>query len=175
MKKINFLFLFLLSILIFSCGKKETDSIEVVNELLKAMEQACNDKDMKKVAGFYSDDAKLLAPGDYKVEGRKAVDEYWLKLKPVNWELTAAKTSSNENDLYETNYWKKLKNKPPHWKEHNITLTNEDDPVFQLGHSKLTYINRDGNEHTSDVDFILVWKKNAEGNYQVFIDTYASN
>ena len=175
MKKIILpLFLFF-SFLTFTFGQKESNSIKIVDELLEAMEQACNDKDMKKVAEFYGDDSKLLAPGRYKVEGREAVNQYWLKLKPISWELTVAKASENENDLYETDYWKNLKNKPPHWKEHDIVIGKEEDVVYQLGHSKLTYINRSGKEHTSDVDFVLVWKKNKEGEYKVFIDTYASN
>ena len=159
----------------FSCQNPKDDSIEIVNELLEEMEQAYNDGDLRKVANFYSDDAQLLAPGGYKVAGRKAVDEYWMKLKPVRWELTPAKTAHNEDELYETEYWKKLKQKPPHWKEHEIKIEEDENIVYQLGHSKLQYENEDNTVRTSHVDFILVWRKMENEEYKVFIDTYASN
>ena len=176
MTRIFILSFFLGGIIFSSCQNNSKKPTIIADELLEAMEAAYNLGDLQKVADFYADDAQLLAPGGYKVEGRQAVDDYWTKLNPIHWELTSIKVSENEQDLYQTDYWKNLKNKPPHWDEYNVKINTDDQAVYQLGHSKLQYKSKKtGNPHTSDVDFILVWKKTKNDGYKVFIDTYASN
>ena len=147
-----------------------------ITELIRSMETAYNQGDLKKVAAFYRDDAYLLGPGGYQVHGRTAIDTYWTRLKnPIRWQLDTKAVATTEAALYETGFWKKMKNKPPHWSTHNIPLRPEEDLLFQLGHSTLEYEREDATHHISEVDFMIIWKKNEAGFYRIYVDSFVKN
>ena len=54
----------------------------------------------------------------------------------------------------------------------NIPFKAEDELLYQLGHSTLEYDREDDTHHTREVDFIFVWKKNEQGFYRIYVDTY---
>lgn len=162
---------FLLSVIIaFTMPQDEVD--ETIKQLNQQMEEAFNSGNLKKVADFYLDEAYLISPGDKQITTRANIDEYWTSIKnPVKWELEVIEVTKDEKSIYANEYWKALKNKPPGWRAQGIDIDNNQRLVYQLGHSKLTTMH-DGKEHTSEVDFILIWKYTDEG-YKILLDTYA--
>lgn len=146
---------------------------EQIKQQNRLMEEAFNNGDLKAVAGFYLDNAYLLNPGGKVVTGREDIDAYWTGIEnPVKWELEVIEVTKDEKAIYENEYWKALKNKPPDWRAAGIDIGNDDkDIIYQLGNSKLT-VKANGQEHTSEVDFILIWKYTEEG-YKILLDTYA--
>ena len=171
-------FVLLLILLPPSC--KPEPSIEeltqIITQLNQGMEAAYNSGDTKKVAAFYDDEASLIGPRGYKQQGREAIDAYWTRFKnPIRWQLDVIKVANTAEELYQSDYWKNLKNKPPDWNEFNVLFKPEDDLLYQLGHSKLEYEREDATHHVSDVDFIIVWKKNEQGFYRIYVDSYAKN
>ncbi|MEM9821539.1 MAG: hypothetical protein AAF985_10725 [Bacteroidota bacterium] len=180
-RHLKFALLLILPPLLFSCQQAEkAPTIEMlsasIEQLNEAMEKAYNSGQLQEVANFYSDDAHLLGPNHYHRQGRAAIDAYWLKIKsPIRWQLEVIKVARTEAELYQVDYWKKLPKKPPHWNTVQAPIRSEDDVVYQLGHSQLEYEREDATHQTSHVDFILVWKKQENGAYKIFIDTYQSN
>lgn len=146
-----------------------TDEIRKVNT---QMEDAFNSKDLKKVGSFYADDAVLLSQSGRVVQGREAVDNYWMNISnPVAWELEVIEVSTNEKEIYENEYYKALKNKPPGWRVKGFEFDDSEDIVYQLGHSTLKTV-RDGKVHSGEVDFILIWQATDDG-YRILLDTYS--
>ena len=37
--------------------------------------------DLQGVANFYADDGVLIGPNNFRIAGRKAIDQYWTSLK----------------------------------------------------------------------------------------------
>lgn len=166
---------------LFSCQRPPAPpSIEEMTQLVEqlngGMEDAFNKGAVMEVAAFYTDDAYLLGPGAYKKQGRMAIDLYWKRFKnPIQWTLDVIKVSKTEAALYETDYWKAMKNKPPHWNKEEVPFTEKDELLYQLGHSKLEYEREDDTHRTSHVDFIIIWKKQEDGQYKIYVDTYHQN
>ncbi len=120
--------------------KSKKELKETIEKLNKEMEKAFNDNDMMKVAAFYSDDAEIS--GDtYTVRGRKNLDSYWMALKDLG----------------------------RGWKLEVFEIGGEGDLVYQLGKSDLKYMNK-GAEVRSVVNFIVLWKRSADGTYKMYRD-----
>ncbi|MDX1651472.1 MAG: nuclear transport factor 2 family protein [Brumimicrobium sp.] len=119
----------------------DTDSNAIIKEN-REMENAFHANDFKKVASFYSDDAVMVG-NRHQVEGRTAIDNYWLGLK----------------------------DRGISWKLENVHLEVHDNVAIQRGISRMAFIH-DGSEHLSEVRFTLVWKK-IEGNWKIVVDHYS--
>ena len=154
-------FFLIICVLAISCQNEPAVSIEELTDQVKQlniqMETAYNNGNLQGVAAIYADDAYLLGPRSYQVQGRKAVDDYWTRIKsPIRWKLEVIEVAQKEEELYESTYWKKLKNKPPHWPAGLIDAKDANKYLYQLGHSKLEYEREDATHRVSHVDFIIV-------------------
>ncbi len=153
----------------------EPDLAELVLDLNTGMEEAFNEGKLEEVAAFYADDAIMLGPQDYKIEGGQEILNYWKRIKgPVNWKLSVDAFSRTESDLYKTAAYKNMTNKPVDWKSFVGDKWQGKSLIYQLGHSQLKFKPK-GEEVTSDVDFILVWVQQPDGAYKIGVDTYAAN
>ncbi len=136
------LFLFLFCVFNVSAQTtKDTSTVKKQIMLLnQQMEDAFNNNDMNKVAGFYSNDGEIVYD-NYTVRGRTNLDKYWLDLKDKGrgWKLTV------------------------------VEIGGQGEFVYQLGKSDLKYIN-DGKESSSITNFVLIWRKQDDGNYKIFRD-----
>ena len=178
MKSISFFLT--ICILLISCQNEPVASIEELTTQIKQlntqMETAYNSGDLQGVANIYADDAYLIGPRSYQVQGRKAVDDYWTRIKnPIRWKLEVIEVTQKEEELYKSAYWKKLKNKPPHWPAGLTDTEDNNKYLYQLGHSKLEYEREDATHRVSHVDFVIVWRKQENGGYKIFVDTYNQN
>ncbi len=107
-----------------------------------AMEERFRAGDLRGVAAFYADDGVLLAPGGARVEGRAAIDAYWARFT-----------------------------EPVDWRLTVDGLEGGDDLLVQRGTSRLVR-RRDGVEHVSEVRFVLVWVRQADGILRIAVDAY---
>ena len=87
-------------------------------------------------------DDGMLLSGDERVAGREAIDAYWSEM---------------------TN--------PVDWRLEVFETGGSEELAYQRGRSYLTR-RRDGAEHTSVVDFMLIWKKDADGDWKIAVDAY---
>lgn len=162
----------MLFLFVASCQLTPPNYPKLARELNDQMETAFKKGEMKKLAAIYSDDGYLMSPNRKATHGRKAIDAYWERWHtPINWKLDVIAVSENEQDIYESDYWKKMMEKPKHWREEGIEI-GDNKVFYQLGHSKIEYESDDGMHKTSDVDFVLVWKLEKDGVYRIWIDTY---
>lgn len=110
-----------------------------------AMAATFNRGDYHGAARFYSDDAQIIGPGGLRVTGRAAVDRYWASIPAGStWRLDVLDAGGGRNS------------------------------PWQLGRSTLVVPSRnnDGMTSTSIVDFLGVWKRQADGTLKLFIDMY---
>ncbi len=136
------LFLFLLCVFNVSAQTtKDTSTVKKQIMLLnQQMEDAFNNNDMNKVAGFYSNDGEIVYD-NYTVRGRTNLDKYWLDLK----------------------------DKGRGWKLSVVEIGGQGEFVYQLGKSDLKYISQ-GKEKSSITNFVLLWRKQSDGSYKIFRD-----
>ena len=113
-----------------------------VDSLNRAMEQAFAKRDMLAVARFYADDGVILGPRGFRTAGRKDIDAYWRGLR-----------------------------EPRSWKLDVLDVGGSRDDAWQLGRSTLV-TGRPGGDQTSVVNFIVIWKRQADGSLRIAMDFY---
>ena len=110
-----------------------------------AMAATFNRGDYLGAARFYADDAQIIGPGAPRVIGRAAIDRYWTSLPAGStWRLDVLDAGGGHSS------------------------------PWQLGRSTLVMPSRDpgGTPFTSVVDFLGVWKRQADGTLKLYIDMY---
>jgi ketosteroid isomerase-like protein len=144
MKKIALILVLQCSVLAVAAqvgSKAERNKIKMtIDSLNKEMERVFNANDMAGTAAFYSDDAEIVAP-DYLVSGRINLDNYWMALKGLGLG----------------------------WKLEVVEIGGTGDYIYQLGKSDLTYL-VNGKSTKAITNFVLLWKKQEDGNYKIFRD-----
>jgi ketosteroid isomerase-like protein len=101
-----------------------------------------NRGDYRAVAAAYLDDAVLIGPGDYRVEGREAIDAYWIR----PWQ-------------------------DPHWSLEVLDVEGTPDMPVQRGRSLLR-TTENGKMDLSDVQFVVIWRRQPDGTYKIAVDAY---
>jgi ketosteroid isomerase-like protein len=110
-----------------------------------AMAATFNRGDYLGAAHFYADDAQIIAAGAPRVTGRAAIDRYWTSIPAGStWRLDVLDAGGGRNS------------------------------PWQLGRSTLVMPGRSGGgvTITSVVDFLGVWKRQADGTLKLYIDMY---
>jgi uncharacterized protein (TIGR02246 family) len=114
-----------------------------VRALNAAMMAAFDRRDLKGVARFYADDARIVGPGRQTVKGREAIDRYWTGLR-----------------------------NPRAWKLEVVEVGGSRDRLYQIGVSAFTSARDDGTESTYTCDFVVVWKRQRDGTLKIALDLY---
>ena len=119
---------------LFSVNSAKAQSQDITPEVRKQledinhkMEDCIQKKDFSTLIDFYSDDATIMVAGGTKVQGRKAIAEYWYNL---------TKATSLKSEILE--------------------LGGNGKMVYQVGRWTIVTI-KDGVEHTTTTDVVLVW------------------
>ena len=113
-----------------------------IDSLNRAMERAFAKGDMMAVARFYADDAKLMGPRDSDVSGRAAIDRYWSG-------IMGAKS----------------------WKLEALQVGGDRNTAYQVGRSTLV-TTRGGADQTSVSRFVVIWKRQPDGQLRIALDFY---
>ncbi|MBA3557308.1 MAG: DUF4440 domain-containing protein [Gemmatimonadaceae bacterium] len=113
-----------------------------VAALNTAMVAAFN-RDPATVAPFYADSARIVGPKRQTVKGRAAIDRYWANIrKPATWTLEVVQVGGSRAEAY------------------------------QIGVSSLTSTSSDGRQGTYVCDFVVIWKRQADGTLRIVLDLY---
>ena len=113
--------------------------IQAVNDSMVA---AFNSGDLRAVARFYADDARIDGERGELVEGRAAVDKYWMDIRDAK-----------------------------SWKLDVIDVGGPADHPYQVGRSTLVTTGPNG-DRTSVVEFLVVWRREPGGNLRMVVDYY---
>jgi ketosteroid isomerase-like protein len=115
--------------------------VRAVND---SMQTAFGRGDMKAVANFYADDAKMAGQGQMVV-GRAALDAYWARLGAT----------------------------PGTWKLDVLEVGGTRDLAYQRGRSTLTLRAADGTTRLPMVvDFVVIWRRDSGGGLRILMDLY---
>ncbi len=165
-------FAFLLSVFLFLCclPTRSQQIADEISRMNRQMENLFGKGNLSELAEIYLDEAVLLSPGGNLVKGRSEIDNYWTRIEsPVSWTLEVIFVTEDEQEIYSHEFWSRLETKPPDWNT-AVPDSLKKNLVFQLGHSTLKTVWQ-GSERTSEVDFLLVWKKTPAG-YRILADSY---
>jgi uncharacterized protein (TIGR02246 family) len=110
--------------------------------LNRNMEAAIARGDLAAAAAFYADDARIVGPRGFEVKGRKAIDDYWASVGNAR-----------------------------SWKLEVWEVGGSRDEAYQVGRSTLVH-GATGQERTSVTDFVVIWKRQADGTLRIALDFY---
>ncbi len=113
-----------------------------IASLNRSMEDALRRGDLAGVAAVYADDGVLLSRDGTRYAGREEVDAYWGRLEGARDWQLSVDRVEGEGGLW-----------------------------VQRGTSRLT-VERDGELRVSEVDFLLVWVREADGRLRIALDAY---
>ena len=113
--------------------------IRAVNDSMVA---AFNSGDLRAVARFYTNDARIDGEGGVVVQGRDAVDRYWSS-------ISGAKS----------------------WKLEVLAVGGHRDSPWQVGRSTLVQGGPNG-DRASVVEFLAIWRRAATGGLRLAVDYY---
>jgi ketosteroid isomerase-like protein len=145
LKKFAAAFVMMLSLTATSFAQSNSEiSADVraeVEKLNKNIEQDIANKDFSSIVDLYADDATIIAPGGKKIQGRKAIAEYWYTLGTA----TALKSEI-------------------------IELGGNGKVIYQLGKWTVTSV-KNGVEQITTSDVVIVWKKNTNYEYKIQLNS----
>jgi len=126
--------------------EESTESLSNVRAEIEAqhsvMEAKLRAGDLKGVAAHYASDGVLLGRRGMRVSGRAEIDAYWNRVDD-----------------------------PLDWELILMDLEGRDGLYVERGRSKLTTL-REGAAHITQVDYMLVWQRQADGNLLITVDAY---
>jgi len=113
-----------------------------IRDATRRLEERFRTGDLLGVADAYADDALLIGPGGLRIEGRKEIDAYWSRIE-----------------------------EPIDWRLDVREIGGEGNLAYEIGTSRLTTV-WEGEEQTSVVEFLLVWRRDEGGEWRIAVDTY---
>jgi ketosteroid isomerase-like protein len=121
---------------------RDTVLYNEIARLNRAMEAAIGRGDVAAAARFYADDARIRGPRGFEVSGRSAIDDYWASIGNAR-----------------------------SWKLEAWDVGGSRDEAYQVGRSTLVH-GAPGQERTSVVEFVVIWKRQADGQLRIALDFY---
>lgn len=127
------------------------DRVKSANQQLM---DAYNRGDKQAVADMYEDTALMMSSSGERYQGREAIVQYW---------NPNAKGDAPNNPAIS----------PPtsKWTLNIHSIEGTPPMPIQRGQSILEF-QRDGKTTTSDVQFIVIWKRQTDGSYKIAVDAW---
>lgn len=113
-----------------------------IEETNRRMVETLKKGDLLGVAAFYADDATMFYSRGKKIHGRKAIDGYWTGIKGAK-----------------------------DWALEVQEVGGDKETVYQIGKSTFTSV-ADGKESVYACDFVLIWKRQKNGQYKIHVDIF---
>lgn len=124
-------------------NRNATSSLRAeIEGINRQLEDAFNRGDMMAVASYYTDDARLVGPRGPEIRGRAAIDAYWRNVR-----------------------------NPKSWRLEAFDIGGSRDEAYQFGRSTLVQTGTAGHR-TSVADFVVIWKRGADGKLRMALDFY---
>lgn len=122
-------------------GEVAADVQTEIKNLNHIIEKSIQNKDYAAIVDLYADDATIMIPGGQKIQGRKAIAEYW-------YSMVSAKSIKSEI----------------------IELGGNAKVVYQIGTWSVTKI-ENGVEKTMSTDVVMVWKRESNFSYKIQLNS----
>lgn len=119
-----------------------SDVLQTLQSRLQAMTEAMLRGDKLGVAHCYSDNALLTDLHEFRAEGRAAIDDHWTHLP-----------------TYKT------------WQLLILETGGDTETPYQRLHS-IARLDFKGKEYTDEGYCFVVWKKQPDGDYRIYVDVY---
>ena len=113
-----------------------------IEERNRHLEQQFRDGNLLGVADLYADDAEIVDAQGNRVRGRDDIDAYWTGIEA-----------------------------PLEWRLEIRHIVGSDTLAYELGRSHLTTL-RDGERRTAVADFLVLWRREADGAWKIAYDAY---
>lgn len=113
-----------------------------IEALNRELERRFRDGDLLGVADIYADNALMIPRGGERSQGREAIDAYWSAIAD-----------------------------PIDWRLEIFEIGGSDELAYERGRSHMVR-RREGVEHTSVVDFMLLWERHGEAGWKIAVDAY---
>ena len=133
---------------LFSVNNLNAQSTEVTPEVRTQLEQinhkmedCIQKKDFSTLIDFYTDDATIMVAGGKKIQGRKAIADYWYSL---------SKATNMKSEILE--------------------LGGNGKMIYQVGRWTITTM-KDGVEQTTTTDVVLVWMRQQNYDYKIQLNS----
>ena len=121
------------------------DEIDAANASFAA---AFNKGDAAAAAAFYAEDAAVFPPDAMRIDGRAGIEAYW----------------RGAIDAGVTDVTLKA-----------VEVTEAGDYAFEAGEASLSVPGTGGAKMTSSIKYVVVWKKNDGGTWQIYRDIWNGN
>lgn len=109
---------------------------------VRELEQRYRAGNLLGVADLYTDDGEIVDASGRRVRGRSELDAYWSAIE-----------------------------EPLDWRLVTRTLRGSDKIAYQTGTSTLS-MRRDGALQTFETDFLVVWRREPDGEWKIELDLY---
>ncbi len=146
-KQFAYLLAFVFALLIYSCGSKPTNSVEVkqlIQDNNGKMMSAFNSRDIETFTSYYLDEAHLLPPNSPIVKGKENIKQFWKGTMSVvgNLRLLTQKVEAI-NDI-----------------------------AYELGRYSLNINTSDSTNFNNEGKYVVIWKKQGDGNWKISDDIF---
>ncbi len=121
---------------------------EEIERLDREFEAAYNRGDAAAVAAGYAEDATVMPPGSAMVRGRPAIEQFWRGVREMGVQEVALTTEE---------------------------VDSRDDLAYEIGSATLKIRPPQGETVTDTVKYLVVWKRQSGGPWQLLVDIWNSN
>lgn len=118
------------------------DLRKTIESLNRAMTDTFKCGDRREVAQFYALDGLLIGPRGQRIVGRDAIAAYWSSF------VTATD-----------------------WDLEMLEFDGDGSIAYQIARSKITH-DIGGQELIGSVDVVLIWKRQLDNTYRIYVDSY---
>lgn len=119
------------------------------DRLAREFAAAFNRGDMATVASFYAEDAKVMPPGSEVVQGRQAIEQFW---RGAQEQMGVKEVTKNVQEVEASG-----------------------DLAYEVGTATLKIEPPGGQAITALFKYLVVWKRQADGAWQLAVDIWNSN
>jgi uncharacterized protein (TIGR02246 family) len=104
--------------------------------------------DAAAIAAHYAEDAMVMPPGGKAVSGRQGIEQFWRGIREMGVQELSLTTEE---------------------------VDARDDLAYEVGSATLKIQPPEGSPVTDTVKFLVVWKRSADGAWQLYRDIWNSN
>ena len=153
MKFLNWLTVLLLAAALTGCKQPPPPKVDLAAEEAAIRNTdaqflaAAKSRDADKTASFWSDDASLFPPNSAAITGKQAIRAY------VGGAFASPDFSVT-------------------WTADKVVVANSGDMAYETGSDQLTYRTPDGKLVSEKTHGLVVWRKQADGNWKAAVDMW---
>jgi uncharacterized protein (TIGR02246 family) len=119
-----------------------------IERIGKEFGAAFNRGDPAAIAAHYAEDGMVMPPGGQSISGRQGIEQFWRGVREMG--VQALSLTTEEVDA-------------------------RDDLAYEVGSATLKIQPPEGSPVTDTVKFLVVWKRSADGAWQLYRDIWNSN